>query len=66
MKTNSSARAASRVWVVVLSLAVAGIAKIEVRVADSLSARFGQVAVPVTAGPQAPTVDMSVLTFGRP
>lgn len=59
MKTNSSARGASRIWVVALCLAIAGIAGIEVRLADSLSARFGQAAVAQTDGPQAPNLSLA-------
>ncbi len=66
MKTDFSAHVASRIWIVGLCLAIAGIAGLEVRVADSLSTRLGQAGAVQTDGPQAPTVDMSVLTFGRP
>ena len=59
MKTKSSARGTSRIWVVVVCLAIAGIAGVEARVGDSLAAQFRQAAARQTEGPQAPNVDIS-------
>ena len=59
MKTNRSARRVRKLQITLLCLAIAGLAGLEFTVGESLAARFGQVSVRQTEGPQVPNVSLA-------
>jgi hypothetical protein len=61
MKTNIVARGLVRIRVIVICLALIGLVGVEIRLGESLAARFGQITAPQTENPQAPNVSLGDL-----
>jgi hypothetical protein len=61
MKTNSFVRGILRIRAIVLSLAIVGLAVVEVGLGESLAARFGQYTAAQSQAPQAPNLSLGDL-----
>jgi len=61
MKTNRAARRVRKLQIVLLCVAIGGLAGIELAVGESLAARFGQANVRPTESPQAPSIGLADL-----
>ena len=59
MKTNAYARNLLRIRVTALCLAIIGLAAVELRMGESLVARFGQTTAVRADGAQSPNVNLS-------
>ena len=58
MKTNRIARSILKIRLIVISLAIVGLAVAEVGLGGSIAARFGQYTAPQTQGPQVPSLSV--------
>jgi hypothetical protein len=66
MKTNLSAPRLVRIRVIILCLAIAGMAGVELRLGEFLAARLGQTTARQTDSPAAPNVSISdLMAAGR-
>jgi hypothetical protein len=66
MKTNSFARGILKIRVIVLCLAIVGLALAEVGLGESLVARYGQYTAAQTQASQAPNLSLGDLMAAAP
>jgi hypothetical protein len=66
MKTNSFARGILKIRVILLSLAIVGLAVVEVGLGESLAARYGQYSAAPTQAQQAPSLNIGDLMAAAP
>ena len=66
MKTNRIARSIRKIRLIVISLAVLGLAVVEVGFGESLAARLGQYTAAQTQGPQVPSLSIGDIMAAAP